>query len=296
MKKNAQHILYLPILCLVLMFTLTSCEDDLTPAVNPVLTAQDEASIGNKLYEEVMENPSLYPHLSASDYPELYQYLNEALDMVEVQTTIRDDYNWQILVLEDDYNENVYSVPGGKIFITTGMMKFLEGEHQLFALLAHEAYYIDRRNQNGASELSYVMQRLKDEVASTQGTAIFRNFANGTNDDLGIEIQDLFQGDFVYDENVVYAADDYALNMICENYLYSSRGIKEILLLESNNPTPSADFIWLDNRPPNYDANPVTGMSAMDRIDRMNGIFNGCGAENYETYASRYESFKNQLP
>ncbi|MGB1216586.1 MAG: M48 family metalloprotease, partial [Saprospiraceae bacterium] len=238
----------------------------MTPTVNPVLTAQDESAIGDKLYQGVMENPTLFPCLSRTDYPSLYQYLDAALSMVEVQTTIRDDYDWEVLILQDDENENIYSVPGGKIFITTGMMKFIEGEHQLFALLAHEAYYIDRRNQNGSVQLSYVMQRLKDEIASTQGTGVFRNFVNGTNDDLGIEIQDLFQGDFKYDENVVYAADDYALNMICENYLYSARGLKEILLLEENNPTPATNFVWLNNRPPNYLVNPVTGTSVMDRI------------------------------
>jgi len=73
---------------------------------------------------------------------------------------------------------NAFALPGGKIYITAGMMRAVENEMQLAAVLAHEIAHIAARHnikalqrQMGASVLVNIVSRLENVDTSGQMVA-----------------------------------------------------------------------------------------------------------------------------
>src|SRR4051812_38817843 len=55
----------------------------------------------------------------------------------------RNDLSWQFRVL-DSQEVNAFALPGGKVYITRGLLTKLENEAQLAAILGHEVAHVIR--------------------------------------------------------------------------------------------------------------------------------------------------------
>ncbi len=274
------------IFSLVLILFLSACKDDNLDLQNPVLTPSNESELGERLYQESM---LVLDILEVQDYPALYEYLNSALNMAIINTRIKSRFNWEIAIYEDDDNYNIFALPGGKIFMSTGILTHLNAEHQLIALLSHEVYFSDRPVQGDRDDLSLVMQLLKSKFG-TYGTKIFLDVVDGTSDEGSNMV--LFLRNIMYEPYQVLDADEFALNTICGNYLYSPYGLEEVLITGSE----ISEFIWLDNRPPGrYSQMNDMTHNLQERLDNMNDWYMGCGSENADQYISRYNDFIEPL-
>lgn len=241
---------FLKFLTVGIFFTITlfACRNNDLETYNPVLTAADERNLGNQLFQVILDNPSKYDYLAASDYPELYNYLKAIVRLVETRTEIRGFFNWDILVLKDDFSENIFILPGGKVVITTGLLKYLDGEYQLIALVGHEAYYADRENDGAPLSLSPTMKKVKDSFINNRnlGTKVFMDVIQGDltmAEDIILECKEVN-----HDPTAVFEADSYAIRMICDNYLYTPVGLRTIL--EKAEGENKLDFQWMNNKPP----------------------------------------------
>jgi predicted Zn-dependent protease len=56
------------------------------------------------------------------------------------------DADFEFGVIRDQTTVNAFSLPGGKIYITTGLLKKLDNEGELAAVLAHEVAHVSRRH------------------------------------------------------------------------------------------------------------------------------------------------------
>lgn len=284
------------------MITASSCQKDNITDRNPILSAGNENDLGIALKNALLQNPGVFPILSRADYPFTYAYLDDVMRMVEIKTQIRDTYDWEIIVYEDDSKYNAFTLPGGKIIITTGFLKFMNAEHQLFSLIAHESFYTDRINQNSAGELSLIMQKLKEsDKYDTQGTIAFLDVINNGNNTEAMEMV-LFAMEAKYETYEVLEADSIASQMICENYLYSAYGIKEMIIEVEDTPTLT-EFDWFENKPPvpNTLYDPDTFIAGPFRDHRVGKIdewadLNNCGTENTTQNISTYNNFISTLP
>lgn len=247
MTRFSKNFFGFLVIGLILSTLHYSCRKNDLDSYNPTLTAANERDLGNRLQHVVLNNPNTYNYLSSTEFPEVYNYLNTALWMVENQTEIKGYYDWEIIVLDDDI-QNAFSFPGGKIFITTGLLKYLEGEHQLIAFIAHEAYYIDRENDGAPNSLSLIMQKMKSSFTNNRGLGT-KAFIDAIDGDFSLTSDMILEAKSAsYDPSFVFEADAFSINMICENYLYPPTGISEILNkaeLENN-----TEFKWLNNKPP----------------------------------------------
>ncbi len=290
----------LSIICLLSLMFFTKCNEPVPYEMyNPIMTAQNERDLGDRLSEIIKGNSSVFPILDRQEYPDLYRYLDIMMNMVLINTKIKNKFNWEIFVYHDDMSRNIYTLPGGKIVITTGMLKYLRGEYQLFALVAHEAFYTDRKDQSSESELSVIMRKYKEEFAKNVGTKIFidliQNEANTEQDGIDMIIH---AKDVLMDQWDVFSADDFAMQTICENYLYASNGIKEVIIdIEQQSID---DFQWLLNRPPGASswssANEYQDYSRDLRIDNFDTWISDCGSENIQMNNNNYADIIQMLP
>ena len=84
------------------------------------------------------------PKPGAGDKTALTGHLDE-LGKGLASFSARPNIDWTFVVLEND-GPNAFSAPGGYVFITTGMLKQLDNEAQLAAVLAHEIGHVTGRH------------------------------------------------------------------------------------------------------------------------------------------------------
>jgi predicted Zn-dependent protease len=92
--------------------------------------AEDEIQIGREIHNKILS--SFYPYTD----PKVVSYVN-GIGQDLAKHAQRQDLIYQFTIL---YNDKIYatSAPGGFVYVTTGMLYFLQNEAELAAVLAHE--------------------------------------------------------------------------------------------------------------------------------------------------------------
>ena len=81
---------------------------------------------------------------------ELQRYVNRVGRWVSLQSA-RTDLPWEFGVI-DSPSVNAFAVPGGKIFVTLGLVRKLKSESELAGVLAHEVAHVSLKHQVKAIE------------------------------------------------------------------------------------------------------------------------------------------------
>jgi len=160
-------------------------------AVNPVtgeqdlvmMSEQDEISLGRRTHHEVIKQYGVY------DDPELQTYVQRIGERLATNSH-RKDLIYRFTVV-DSKQVNAFALPGGYIYITRGMMSYLNTEAELAAVLGHEIGHVTARHavrQHSAAQLANigaalggifipgVYQAGGDQLVYLFGTVILRGY------------------------------------------------------------------------------------------------------------------------
>jgi predicted Zn-dependent protease len=148
---NMQVSKLLLLLVGVFMAMLTGC------MVNPVtlqsefniVSEERELNIGRQAHPEIVKQMGYYQN------QELQQYINEVGQKLAAVCK-RKDITYHFTVL-DTPMENAFAVPGGYLYITRGLLAYLNSEAELAGVLGHEIGHIvgrDSANQISQSMLA----------------------------------------------------------------------------------------------------------------------------------------------
>ncbi len=234
-------------------------------------TLEDQSVIGVQVQKYIENTPSLFPSLDRSTHVELYNYFNTLVKTLTNTTAIesRDAFDWELTILKDDQTRSAFSAPGGKIFIYTGLLKFISGENELMSILAHEISYV---------ESGKVMKNLQAKYSEDDfflGDILLGKQVEGM-DQLCMTLKNM-----TYQKEEVIEADNFSIDLMCP-FQYNALGIKTIIDHAAQSTT---EVLWLEVRP---------GDAA--RLKNIESRAEDCGDEEDPTFAERYESFKEKLP
>ncbi len=150
MRKNLAVFLSL----LLMNGCASTAEYDGPEALPHTAGLTEEQMIGEQIHREILASFHSYTD------PRVVTYMKEVGEPLAASADRR-DLNYQFTIL---YSEKIYatSAPGGYVYVTTGMLNFLESEAELAAILAHEI-----------AELQYQDPRFskKDQAISTVAKA-----------------------------------------------------------------------------------------------------------------------------
>jgi predicted Zn-dependent protease len=115
-------------------------------AVNPVtgeqnlvlMSEQDEIALGRKTNQQVLDQYSVY------DDPALQTYVQSVGEKLAAKSH-RSDLVYRFTVL-DTREVNAFALPGGYIYITRGLISYLNSEAELAAVLGHEIGHVTARH------------------------------------------------------------------------------------------------------------------------------------------------------
>jgi predicted Zn-dependent protease len=87
-------------------------------------------------------------------YQPLQQKLDSMMKAILQTGKVRysKDFEWKITAIHSDKELNAFCLPGGKMYVFTGLIRFLETEDELAGVLAHEIAHADARH--GATQLA----------------------------------------------------------------------------------------------------------------------------------------------
>lgn len=128
---------------LLLCAALAGCG---TTVVNPV-TGEAERSVmdeateiaeGAKAHKQVIQDEGLY------DNPKLQAYVNDVGQKLAAESH-RANLRWTFTVL-DSPEINAFALPGGYVYVTRGIMAYLDSEAELAGVIGHEIGHVTARH------------------------------------------------------------------------------------------------------------------------------------------------------
>ena len=122
---------------------LTSCKD--SPLI--LFSVEEDIMLGEKVAREIESDTNSYPILSETDYPDIYNYLNNLVGKILATSKIkyRDRFAWEVKIIKDTIL-NAFAAPGGYIYVYAGLINFLDKEDDLMGVMGHEIAHADRRH------------------------------------------------------------------------------------------------------------------------------------------------------
>jgi predicted Zn-dependent protease len=118
-----------------------------------LIPASEELTLGVKSYQEVLSKSKL------SQDKVIVDMVNRVGGNI-ARVTSRDypiakDYQWEFNVIEDEKTPNAFALPGGKIAIYTGILKYTQNEMGLATVISHEVAHALARH--GAERMSQAL-------------------------------------------------------------------------------------------------------------------------------------------
>lgn len=145
----------LSLLAISSLFFFNACKDKNDNFVFP--SVEEDVELGAQVAEEIENDPDQFPVLDETEYPEAYTYLNTLLDYIlssgEVQ--YREEFVWDIHIIENDSVLNAFATPGGYLYVYTGLIKYLDQEDDLMGVLGHEVAHSDLRHTSRNIQKQY---------------------------------------------------------------------------------------------------------------------------------------------
>jgi predicted Zn-dependent protease len=247
-----------------------SC-DKATNAVN-VFSIDDDKALGNQVAQQIASDPVNYPLLDSVQYAKAYAHL------YRIVRTILDtgglihahDFDWQIKIIKNDTILNAFAAPGGKIFVYTGIIKYLESEDQFAGVMGHEMAHADRRH-------------VTDEMTKAYGISLLLEVAFGKNPNALANIAaQLTELKFSRDKEA--EADKFSVDYLYKTS-WDARGVgrffEKLIALGQSGNTPE----FLSDHP-----------SPDNRVKAINDEWTALGGKTGYTFPTRYQDFKSSLP
>lgn len=263
----------LPFLVFFLTIFFTNCQDGtIDVPTKDEFTKDKREAFGKMLANEVFGNFEFLPNLEP--YDSLYWYsqtlYSQATSIMHLdkQSPVDNrwdaDREWKVSIIDDDEMKHAFSLPGGDFFISTGMLKSFEREHELYFVLTFEATLMNER---------LLLDRLIEEYNSLTIKNLIDGRPTGNTVTLGEVAAMLPELDF--SENAIKTADKETVESICQTSTVEPTGINALLLDHA-----FQNAAWLYTRP-----------SYSDRPNRILNIANGLGDCGGSTGMGNYQKF-----
>jgi predicted Zn-dependent protease len=123
------------LLSILIIPVLFSC-NTLTDIVRPILLSEDdEIALGNKFKKQIIADTINYPPYKKSQ--EVIDYINSMGQTIAGKQDDRPDLSFSFTIIAQDTVINAFAVPGGHVFIYTGLLKAAQSGAEVAGVVAH---------------------------------------------------------------------------------------------------------------------------------------------------------------
>ncbi len=132
-------------------------------ARDPLPPIEIDKKLGADAEAEILADPGKYPILPRRGYEAAYTYLDEikANILATGKVVHADDFDWKFHIINDPDTVNAFVMPGGYIYVYTGLIHYLDNEAELAGVIAHEIAHADRRHSITQLRKDTIVSRMK---------------------------------------------------------------------------------------------------------------------------------------
>ncbi|MBD3409938.1 MAG: M48 family metalloprotease [Ignavibacteriales bacterium] len=111
-----------------------------------IFSLEDETAMGRKVAAEIEANPKEYPPYRGD--PAVERYVNEVFHNLLPAGAVeyQEEFAYQVRLIDKGDAKNAFALPGGFIYVYTGLLGYLDSEAALAGVLAHEIGHCERRH------------------------------------------------------------------------------------------------------------------------------------------------------
>ncbi len=136
---------FLASLALVL---LSKCEKTSVAATNILIPLEQEVQMGKNFSRQIEADTAKYPlyrNTHGSNAP-LVRYIDSLGTLIAETVDPRQGIEYEFEVVDVDSVVNAFAVPGGFIYMYTGLIKAAKTEEEIMGVLAHEIAHVTQRH------------------------------------------------------------------------------------------------------------------------------------------------------
>lgn len=241
-----KHMAGLPVyvaLILLWAFFFPACQGELPDVpVKEEFTKKKLEQLGDMMQPRLLETYSFLPQVPPFD-TSVYWYVqtlyNQATSVMHRDMQSAPDNRWdkdrlwRVFIIDDDNLKHAFILPGGDLYISTGMLMSFRNEYELFYLLNFEGLIMHEGHLLNRLIHEYNSLTLKNIIEGNEG-------ANQITADLIAEALPAL----AFEENTIEEVDRQTLNSVCETSILDPTGISPFLL------DPDCESsAWLGTRP-----------------------------------------------
>jgi predicted Zn-dependent protease len=126
-----------------------------------LIPESQELALGIKSYQEILSTSKLSQDQKIGEM--VKRIGGNVARVTSRDYPIAKDYQWEFNVIEDEKTPNAFALPGGKIAVYTGILKYTQNEAGLATVLSHEIAHTLARH--GGERMSQVLLAQLGEAA-----------------------------------------------------------------------------------------------------------------------------------
>jgi predicted Zn-dependent protease len=119
---------------------------------------QDDMALGDQVAAQIAADPQQFPVLNNEATRSYVQ--NIVNNIVASPNVVNKDFNYHVTIINDDKTVNAFSIPGGRMYVYTGLLKFVDNEATLAGIMAHEIAHADSRHATEQLTKTYGLQMI----------------------------------------------------------------------------------------------------------------------------------------
>lgn len=270
---------------LALTLMLTACG---TAVVNPVtgeaeMSAMDESAeiaTGQKQHQEILKEYGVYAN------PKVQDYVNGVGQKLAAQSH-RPHLTWTFTVL-DSQEINAFALPGGYVYITRGIMAYLDSEAELAGVLGHEIGHVCARH--GAQRATRQQTAGLGVLAATVLGAVLEAKGISRATELASQVSQTAAAGYIasYSREQESQADELGAAYLARNQ-YNPQNMVDVIKVLKNQERFAADTAKAEGKPVPSGANWLASHPSNDkRLADIEQIAAGYGGRYADDEHVRY--------
>ncbi len=146
-----------------------------------LFSPQDDVALGRQVKEQIASDPQQFPILPERGNEEAYSYIRELTNRIlsTGKVNYRNEFAWEVYIIDDDETLNAFCTPGGFIYVYTGLIKYLDAEDELAGVMGHEIAHAAQRHSTRQLTKIYGLQVLASLITGQSDPGMLQEIALG---------------------------------------------------------------------------------------------------------------------
>lgn len=146
-----------------------------------LFSIEDDKALGLQVSQQISSDPKQFPILPEKGNEEVYKYVRGITKQLLQSGKVAHakDFAWEVKIIDDDKTLNAFAVPGGYLYVYTGIIKYLDSEDQLAGVMGHEIAHAAQRHSTQQMTKLYGLDALRQIITGKKDPGMMEQLALG---------------------------------------------------------------------------------------------------------------------